>query len=230
MEHIATLKNTNLNTVIIEGKGDVVVYRDFPNRASGLSFDILPVGGRNNVLEIFKRKKEIIEKNKNNIKLVFVVDQDLWVIKGVPANYQDKSIVTTDGYSIENDIIRDHSLFKMVASCNGAAFNSDLNKLIYWYSLASSRESDYKLHVNHVLSNYKSLIELNPSEAYPEHLRNKIESDFEKYLRGKLLLSLLLNHKSKDVHLNSNAILTLGGCSPGVLVKRIEQKIHDALA
>lgn len=229
-ELIATLKNTNLNTVIIEGKSDVVVYRNFPNRSSNLCFDVLPVGGRNNVLEIFKNKKEIIEKNRNKIKLVFVVDQDLWVTKGIPSCYQDSSIVTTDGYSIENDVIRDSSLINIVNHPHNSSFSSDLDKLIYWYALAVSRETDYKNHVNQVLSDYDRFIQINPNETYPIELKNKIENDFQKYLRGKSLLALLLNYKPRTTALNDEGILTLAGCNPGLLVQQIERKVHAALA
>jgi hypothetical protein len=52
-EWIALLERSVLPTIIIEGRDDVIVYREFEKK---LNVDVLPVGGRNTILEIFKEK------------------------------------------------------------------------------------------------------------------------------------------------------------------------------
>lgn len=61
-ELIATLRNTSLPTVVVEGLDDMIVYRAIEQRLSHLNVSILPTGGRSKLLDIYKRKGEIQSK------------------------------------------------------------------------------------------------------------------------------------------------------------------------
>ena len=66
-EWVALLERSMLPTIIIEGSDDVLVYREFEKK---LNVDVLPVGGRNTILEIFKEKNTI---QNWQIKILFLL-------------------------------------------------------------------------------------------------------------------------------------------------------------
>ncbi len=99
-EIIAYLNNTDLPTVLVEGKGDQFVYRELQDEIGLLEIDFLPCGGRTALLKIFERKEEFANK-----KVIFIADKDLWVFTGIPDEYEE--VFFTLGYSIENDLYKD---------------------------------------------------------------------------------------------------------------------------
>ena len=97
--------------VIVEGVDDIIVYRILINLYKTLGIQVIPAGGRDKVLEVFD---EI--KSTNNInKTIFIVDKDLWVFRGIPTEYQHERIITTSGYSIENDVFIDKENKKLLS-------------------------------------------------------------------------------------------------------------------
>ncbi len=97
---IETLKRSSLNTVLIEGKDDSIIYGYLQEEISEIDIDFLQCGGRNTLLEIYKKRNEI------EMKLLFICDSDLWIFTGIPGFISD-SLVTTEGYSIENELYQD---------------------------------------------------------------------------------------------------------------------------
>jgi hypothetical protein len=57
-ELVATLKRSNLPTILVEGDDDVMVYRQFEKQFGARKVSILPCGGRNTLLKVFERKHE----------------------------------------------------------------------------------------------------------------------------------------------------------------------------
>src|SRR5690606_19362346 len=109
--------------VIVEGVDDIIVYRILINLYKSLGIQVIPAGGRDKVLEVFD---EI--KSTNNInKTIFIVDKDLWVFTGIPTEYQHERIITTTGYSIENDIFIDKDVMSLLqATAMESKFNDEL--------------------------------------------------------------------------------------------------------
>ncbi|MEY4934299.1 MAG: hypothetical protein RIS64_658 [Bacteroidota bacterium] len=99
-ELVATLKRSNLPTILVEGDDDVMVYRQFEKQFGARKVSILPCGGRNTLLKVFERKHEF-----PHLKVHFIADKDMWVFEGVPEKYA--TISFTSGYSIENDLYAD---------------------------------------------------------------------------------------------------------------------------
>lgn len=104
----AQIEHSDLYTIVIEGKDDLLVYNEFEDiyEDPDCLVSVLPVGGRNTVLGIFNRLKDTPHINKT----IFIVDKDTWVITGIDSNYQHNRIICTHGYSFENDIFIDGNL------------------------------------------------------------------------------------------------------------------------
>ncbi len=101
-ELLAAMLKSTLPTVFVEGDDDITILRNLEPHLGFGSIDFVGCGGRNSVLEIFKRREELDGKN-----VAFFADQDLWFFQGVPQEYSE--IVFTEGYSIENDLYFDGS-------------------------------------------------------------------------------------------------------------------------
>lgn len=234
-ELIGTLKNTSLPTIIVEGKDDLIVYRTIEEQLSYLDVSILPVGGREKALQIFERLNEL----PKNSRILFIVDKDCWVFTNIPKEYQSEKIITTDGYSIENDIFVDGELENLLRGEERDKFNTELDDLIKWFSIAISRNlngitTEIKHHPNHVLNPdyYSNLIQLDPTESFPNDLYKDLKNEFKKKLRGKTLLNLLIrntNYKGREPKHTDNALLESVAIRPGFLINKIKKEIEEKL-
>jgi hypothetical protein len=99
-ELVATLKRSNLPTILVEGADDVMIYRQIERQFGARKVNILPCGGRNTLLKVFERSSEF-----PHLKVHFMADKDMWVFESVPEKYA--TISFTNGYSIENDLYAD---------------------------------------------------------------------------------------------------------------------------
>ncbi len=134
---VAQIEDSDLLTIIIEGKDDLAVYNEFED-IYGLSeplVSVLPVGGRNTALGIFRKLKNTEHLNKT----IFIVDKDQWVIKGIEEEYIHDRIICTHGYSFENDIFIDGNLENDLKSKNPLVFDNELPILLKWYALEVDR-------------------------------------------------------------------------------------------
>ncbi|MFG6489594.1 hypothetical protein ACG04R_23155 [Roseateles sp. BYS78W] len=222
-ELIATLKKSSLPTLVCEGSDDLIVYRRIEDKLSHLGLSLLPVGGRDNAIKIFERRREIAA-----VPLAFIVDRDTWINTGVPAQYTDPSIILTDGYSIENDAFRDGNFLALLIGPESATFHSEISDFIEWYALALSRHlidqsQPISLHPEQVLnaSQRPALLALKNGEAYPTTFRTTITNDYKKLLRGKSLLNLLsrnLNTRKNLPNHSTQSLLEFAAANPGPLL------------
>lgn len=99
---IESLKRSSLQTVLVEGEGDLKIYRRIEQELLDRGFAIyfLPCNGKLNLLEVYKSRNEI------PTKLLFICDSDLWLFCPKPAEFND-DLITTEGYSIENELYQD---------------------------------------------------------------------------------------------------------------------------
>jgi hypothetical protein len=228
-EILSLLKHTTLPTVVVEGRDDMIVYRAFEHKLAHIGVSFLSAGGRINVLEIFRRRLEI----SNNRNVGFIADKDIWVNTGVPKQYQDKKLIFTSGYSIENDIYIDGELWKLLDSDGETNFGSDLNNFTKWYALALSRHlvdpsKEISFHPNHVLdsSEREALLELNYGEIYPTALHETIFTSYATVLRGKSLIALLIRNTNKHFRHSDKALLHTVAVRPGQLLNAISSNIE----
>lgn len=238
-ELFATLKNSSIPTVLVEGKDDMIFYRRIEEELSELNIDILPVGNKEKVL----RLRERIISEKLPLPVTFIVDKDLWVNYGVPLEYQDV-VITTNGYSIENDLFIDGNLLSLLDSDELTKFNTDLRYFIKWYALAIDRHINnrktikdekypFRYHPNKLLDDesfYNQEMILDRNEIYPTDLYNSIFSDYGTKLRGKSLLGLLLrylSHKNRKTKFSIYQLLEFGASRKGQNFKDLVTKLRE---
>lgn len=229
-ETIALLARTSLPTLICEGSDDLIVYRRIEDRLSHLGVSVLPVGGRLNVLEIFDRRGEIASR----VQLGFIADKDTWVNSGVPAQYTHAELILTDGYSIENDVFRDGNLMNLLVGAELARFRRELDQFVEWYALALSRHlagASFPIarHPEQVLdpAQRPALLALNRGEAYPAALKAALLADYQKLVRGKSLVALLIrntNSRPGQPRHNDKGLLESVAARPGPLLTQITAK------
>ncbi len=232
-EIVATLKKTSIPTIIVEGKEDMIVYRRIEDRLSHLEVDFLAVGGRDKVLDIFARRSEI----PKSVKVAFVADQDVWVMKEeIPDLFRDPLLIFTSGYSIENDMYVDGALWELLYGNECDEYSQEREAFIEWYALALSRHivdmnHTISLHPDHVLKQAQrpALLALLPNETYPTALQERISNDYQRLLRGKSLLKLLvrqLSHKDRDPRHSTRSLLDHAAVRFGPNLRAIMERIE----
>ena len=231
-EVIATLKRSSLPTIVVEGSDDMVVYRTFEEKLVSLGVSVLPVGGREKVLEVYRKRSELPSSSRP----IFIADRDTWAISGIPEEYIDRAIVFTHGYSIENDIYVDGALRGLLRGPECTKYAAELIEFIEWYALAVNRHLNnpthgISLHPDHVLDPVErvKLLALNPGECYPNELREKISSDYQHLVRGKSLLALLIrntNYRGREPKHRDNALLEAVAVRPGPLLNALYRRIE----
>ncbi|HBN8398299.1 DUF4435 domain-containing protein [Pseudomonas aeruginosa] len=235
-ELYALLKRTSLPTVLVEGKDDIIFYRKIEEDLRGLGVDMLPAGNKGAVLELHRR----ISENPVASPMIFVVDKDLWVHDHVGGGEKPDEVITTQGYSIENDLYMDGDLESLLSVAEQQVFREELSKFVYWYALAVSRslrgtESAFRTHPGKILDDeehYASEIALSEDEAYPEELLAVIRDNYAGLLRGKSLFALLvrgLSSKRREVKFSVKQLMEIGAARRGDNYQRMSRSIQEAL-
>lgn len=235
-EWVATLKNSQLPAVITEGKTDYHVYRRFEARLAAQGVSFFPVGGRDVVLRLFKRRAEF-----SQIKSVFVIDRDLWTFTGTPAHYKHPCIIETEGYSVENDAYRDGDMESLLLPSERSVFSYRLESLLRWYAFAvnstlSGSPKPINVSNHRVLGNGGELCpiyqaEIGFAEPSAKHLAD-LRAEYARLLRGKNLLDLvvaLLNAPTRVIKHSRGSLLEQAAARPGPLLNRLESDIRAAL-
>ena len=232
-EVMATLTRSSLPTIVVEGADDMIVYRNFEENLSSIGVSVLPVGGRENVLEIYSRRDEL----PSSVKISFIADQDIWVNTGIPEECQNERLLFTSGYSIENDVYIDGELWRLLHTDEVPKFDADVKAFLRWYALALSRHlqdksETIKLHPDHVLNpnQHANLLSLRSDELYPEELHDALTCDFRKLLRGKSLMALLVRHtnyKGREPRHNSKALMEVVAKRPGPLLDSLYSRVRS---
>lgn len=184
-------------TVFVEGGNDVFLYSKI-NPGKGVHFQ--SVGDKEHVLELCKAIKNY---SGNKTKFVCLVDQDLWALFGVPEDVKSAHLVTTNGYSIENDILCNSSVEGFYDDDELKALNKYKDSLSYWFAFqAENNHTNIKQRheypaLEQVLLSNGRIAELNlnflktigyvrPDNVKVEVVKNR----FNEVFRGKHLLHL----------------------------------------
>lgn len=198
-EIVGTATHSSRYSVIVEGVNDVAWYREIEGKSLGGVF-FTAVGGRSNVLKCYEYAIRLGVKG-----VVFVVDKDLWAIYGVPSAYND--VVTTSGYSIENDVLKDSPVHRLFNPDDRRQIAECAHLLARWFAFHAetykNRTEDDLAHkypgVWNVIKkegesysfNEETLRRLNYVEP-PKDIVTFIHEEFEMRFRGKSLLELYL--------------------------------------
>jgi len=235
-ELIALLKKTSLPTLIIEGKDDLIVYQRLEDKFHNESLSVLPVGGRKNILKIFDRLHELPTASK----VLFIADQDTWVITGIPQEYQSDRLFFTSGYSIENDVFQDGQIDSYMSSSEKTKFNEELEKFLQWYSLALSRkisgsDETIKTHPNNILDNdqeFKNLTSLKAGEIFPSERYEELNENYKTLIRGKSLMQLAmrqLSYTGRAARHTDKSFIEHVAVNPGPLINKLIISVGVAL-
>ncbi len=198
---IETLKRSNLNTVLIEGVDDVDIYRTLEDYLELDDISFFECQGRSNLLKVFERRSEL------NDNVLFLCDSDLWIIFGKPTEYNDKQLISTEGYSIENDIYNDGEqiLEKLIKSNEIIKRDEVIKSICEWYAheislVAQNNAHDCKfadvtILNTTVMKKYATIFESNFLDsrnyvAAEDSLFNEIHNDFKTKLRGKFVFQI----------------------------------------
>lgn len=234
-EVISTLKKSNLPTLISEGRDDYIVFRHLEDLLGGC-VDVLPVGGRDKVLQVFRRKAEI-----GHERVAFIVDRDLWCFTGTPGDCIANDLVITDGYSIENDVFRDIDVPSLMAADERVKYLIELQKIARWYALAVSRilsgeGAKIDIHPTQLLEDattFDSVTELTAGEDYPDGLYDQITAETERLLRGKTLLQTAMRQLARvgrPARYHHQTLLDQAGVRRGPLLEKIANEVERILA
>lgn len=236
-EIISTLKRSSLPTVVVEGGDDIILYRRLEKIYSEYNISVLSAGGRDNIINVFNRINEI----KNTI-IIFIADKDLWVMDGIPLNYSSSPMmIFTDGYSIENDVIRDMNVEDMLYKEEVEIFKREVNDFIRWYSYAIARNNygcivEYKVHPNQVFNqNLHMMNEIDVSlqeNILHSEYHKFITNDYKKNLRGKSLMGLytrIFSKPGRKTSHNDRSIMELAGAQRGHYIDKIFRDVGELL-
>lgn len=233
-ELFALLKKTTIPTILVEGKDDIIIYRRIEDDLDDIGVDMLPAGNKGSVLEL----REKIKNEPISAPIAFVVDKDLWVYYGCEEKYSD--VITTEGYSIENDVFFDGELLSLMSADEVALFHQELAKFLRWYALTLHRSNlgggdSYRESAFKVLNDdqfYETSIELRDDEQYPEEFFHEIHERYGDLLRGKSLFALLvrqLSHGNRRTKFSVNQLMEIGASRKGSRYIKIRDKIRQAI-
>ncbi|MCD8445560.1 DUF4435 domain-containing protein [Tenacibaculum finnmarkense] len=199
-ESIAYLNRSKLKTVLIEGKDDSIIYNQIENEIEEIDINIFPCGGRTNLLAIYDRRDEI------ESELLFICDSDLWVFNK-PSFTENNDIITTQGYSIENEIYQDGLVLlnKLLTKDELLRKIKILENVIKWYAFEVNKYligdiSDCKFSKISLLndkiikknSDYfcSTFLEEKGFKEVEENLISIITTKYQIKLRGKFIFQI----------------------------------------
>jgi hypothetical protein len=219
-EIVATLRRSQLPTVVIEGKDDAIIFRRLEASCQDIQLSAFPVGGRTRALALFDNR-QVFGLPRT---VSFAVDKDMWVIDGVPTEYETAEIVLTDGYSIENDVYRDGDLEVLLLPGEQSVFKRELEEFLNWYAGALSNRDHEALrtHPNEVLERRGT-----GSPGVEEHVQTLLDylrTNYSSSVRGKSLVGLLMRQVSRPgrgAQHSKASLLEQVAAKPGPYITRL---------
>lgn len=233
-ELISALKHSSAPTLIVEGRDDYVAFGEFEIENVTWGLTILPVYGQGNVEKIIERAAEI-----RHPALAFLLDRDCTVFAGPPDHLIRPDTFFTDGYAIENDLIRDGDIPRLLHPNERIGFQTELAALARFLACAASRH--VAQHPTHALSThphqlfgkttgllpeYRTFVEAEEANLHPTY-RQTLQEPL-RYVRGKNLLGLLARHlgySQRRSKYSSANLLEIGGSLRGPHITVIESNV-----
>lgn len=219
-EAIATLQRSGLSSVIAEGDDDFLVLRGVEERCADLGVSIFPVGGKEKALQIWNG----LELSRRNNTLV-VVDQDLWFFEGTPDEYNVRQIVTTNGFSIENDLRADWNWEALMTRDERTRFAEELRVVSRWFG---ARVSKRLAGDDVTIADHPNVILKNPEDLEDDPL--EIEAHYVIRLRGKTLIELAvrqLSDRRRRVKHSKRALMETAASFQGPNMSALEAKVRE---
>ena len=237
-ELVSYLRHSNLPTVIVEGKDDMRIYQWVEERLGSLTANVLPTGGRPNLLSVYERRHKFAD-----LPVAFVADRDMWLFSGIPSDYD--GVIWTEGYSIENDLYAGADLENLLDAEEAQEHQRLLNAIVEWFAFEveeflAGRDYKVSVHCDRVVPRGQPQMAENfrkdrgfrpPSEKIHRH----ISEAYQLQLRGKLLFQMLVrflsasDRDSKYSYANLYE-LAFKSSPPHPFMSRLIQKIERTIA
>lgn len=235
-EVIEALKRSNAPTLIVEGRDDYIAFNEFEIENIKWGLTILPVKGRNNVETIIERIGEI-----NHPALAFLLDRDCTIFSS-PQNHLIKTeIFFTDGYAIENDLIRDGNIMRFLKPKERDPFQTELYALARFFACAAASHiagyARYPLSThprelfgsgNTLLPSFCTFVtseEPNLDASYKVTMNEPL-----RYIKGKSLVALFtrhLSHSNRHSKFSGANLLEIGSAARGPFMTQIENNVVE---
>lgn len=201
-ELISVIKKSNLFNVVVEGKDDIVAFRVLERKMhkEGKSqVSLISTGGRDKLLQVFKG----IEEDPAISRCIFICDKDTWVFSGVPEAYPDEIVVKTDGYSIENDLIRDYPPEDFMTVEEAQEYKTEVDYFSQWFTIEvtkvmSEQGGQLKTFPGTILdAGRQDLTPVIQEDEVSVGVFDTIVSDPSRFVRGKSMLQIAMRQLSK---------------------------------
>lgn len=230
VEIAATIARSSFPSVVTEGSDDVIVFRRLEEEFAELGLTLIPAGGRKSVIEVYRLRHTLPKR----VRAVFVADQDLWVVEGIPDEFNSPQFLFTDGYSIENDMFRDGELSSLLTAREMDKFHEELKLMCHWYALEVARylngeDVNIGIHPDHFIDDLDErgrMLKLREGELFPHDLSERILRDHAKVLRGKTLFALLMRQLSGYSY---RSLLNIGASRKGPHLMALFKDIRACL-
>ncbi len=193
-ELIALLNRSRLPTVLVEGTSDVRVLRWIEHLLPP-TVDILPCGNRDAVVQLFERKSEFA-----SIRVAFLVDRDMDCFADATA--LPNEIVTTFGFSIENDVFSDCSPTRFLDPREQTKFDRLLDAACRWFAF---EVAEYLVgRPSACATPFRRVVDIVSEELRPEFVTERgfsapapdlvarIRANYLTEFRGKTLLDVFI--------------------------------------
>jgi hypothetical protein len=193
-EIVATLRNSNLPTLLVEGRSDMELFHFLEEMCFGNQIDIMATGGRDALFEVFKRRGEF-----RATPVAFLADSDTFIFGNVPPDLT--GIIFTEGYAIENDILSGGKAFRMIGGKHKANWAKVISSLSHWFAAVAHRylkgeAVDYSQRPGQLvcfsdwtLTPLAEAVLIDPEQLCEQAKR--VLAEPTKYLRGHTLLDAL---------------------------------------
>ncbi|WP_447756873.1 hypothetical protein [Sphingopyxis fribergensis] len=234
-EIVSYLANSTLPTLVVEGRDDMSFLRPIEKQIKGL--DILVADGKDAALHVLDSIDNI------ECPIAILVDLDFWSIDGIPPQYEGRPrLIVTDGYSIENDLIRDANLFELLHGPEIDRFHRAALLLSKWFACCRfsknfSKDRPWNARIKKVISledlsyektalTFMTIFSVEPERA------SYIFDNFHKFFRGKSLKSLyqlFFSTPNRQPNLEVGSLMAGAWVGNGAFVTRIRTEIRDIL-
>jgi len=226
LEAAATIVHSSLPTVVTEGEDDYTAYRHIEESLVDLGVSLLPLSGRDVVLQVYRLiPAEFLQRT------MFVVDQDNWIYVGIPEEVAvSNRIVTTSGYSVENDLARDGELDLLMTLGERANFRAELDIVCKAHSvevlkIQDGRKGNLATHVNRILNGQGTIWK---SEEVCLETATALRANYLTLIRGKTLFELLLrqlSYSQRRVKHSRGSLMEVAAAREGEMLTKIKEEI-----
>jgi hypothetical protein len=231
----SALERSEIPSLITEGRNDYAVMRHLAQNVGG---DCLPAGNKDGVLRI--SDDPIVGTRP---RTAFLVDADLWAVRGAPPErLAHPRLVITDGYSIENDLLRDANVEGLLDGDELGPYAEDIRHACSWFAAGVvAREGgvgfDFNVGVNSILlpdaGGLTAAAQLTvDTYTPPEDLIDEIAANHQRLLRGKTWLSVLNRYFCATGRLVQHpplSLLAIGMRSGGLQSTRLKEELAALL-